>query len=157
MIIAFYKAFQSHALWTDKLIAYATFSKYSHCEIIFSDGIAYSVSMRDKMARFKKIDFDPNHWDFIEIDVSPEEEGALRINAHNRVLDKIEYDIIGALFSGVLFLTKLDKIFKKCIEDRNKTFCSEEISYLLKNNTEEYSHLDKGCKYFPGRLYAKLK
>lgn len=40
---------------------------YSHCELIFSDGMAASASWMDGGVRFKEIDFDPGHWDFIPL------------------------------------------------------------------------------------------
>lgn len=69
MRVAFYKAIRpgiqaiySHAvrLWTR--------SPYSHCEAIFSDGMAASSSFLDGGVRFKRIDFDPDHWDFVDVD-----------------------------------------------------------------------------------------
>lgn len=62
--IAFYKA--RYGTPTDKLIAIGTFSEYSHCEIIFSDGMFASASPRDGGVRFKKIDID-EHWDVFEL------------------------------------------------------------------------------------------
>lgn len=37
---------------------------YSHCELIFSDGLAASASWTDGGVRFKRIEFKPEHWDF---------------------------------------------------------------------------------------------
>lgn len=50
-----------------------TRSPYSHAEIIFSDGMAASSSFVDGGVRFKRIAFDPEHWDFVDIagDESP--------------------------------------------------------------------------------------
>lgn len=44
-----------------------TWSKYSHAELVI-DGWAYSSSVRDKGVRRKKIDFNPERWDLIDID-----------------------------------------------------------------------------------------
>ena len=44
-----------------------TRSAYSHAELIFSDGMAASSSFLDGGVRFKRIAFDPDHWDFVEI------------------------------------------------------------------------------------------
>lgn len=41
---------------------------YSHCEIVFEDGSAASSSFLDGGVRFKRIDFDPDHWDFMGVD-----------------------------------------------------------------------------------------
>lgn len=40
---------------------------YSHVELVFSDGMAASASFIDKGVRFKRIDFDPERWDFVPI------------------------------------------------------------------------------------------
>lgn len=44
-----------------------TKGKYSHCEAVFSDGCSASASFADGGVRFKVIDYDPSHWDFIEV------------------------------------------------------------------------------------------
>lgn len=49
---------------------------HSHCELIFSDGIAASSSWADGGVRFKQIYFDPARWDFI--DLPPEKEASAR-------------------------------------------------------------------------------
>ena len=40
---------------------------YSHCELVFSDGQSASASWMDGGVRCKRIDYDPAHWDFIEL------------------------------------------------------------------------------------------
>ena len=40
---------------------------YSHCELIFSDGMSGSASYIDGGVRLKRIDYDPAHWDFIAL------------------------------------------------------------------------------------------
>ena len=40
---------------------------YSHCELVFSDGISASSSYIDGGVRFKTIDYNSDHWDFIEV------------------------------------------------------------------------------------------
>lgn len=40
---------------------------YSHCELVFSDGLSGSASYIDGGVRLKRIDYDPEHWDFIEL------------------------------------------------------------------------------------------
>lgn len=40
---------------------------YSHCELVFSDGMSGSASYIDGGVRFKRIAYDPAHWDFIEL------------------------------------------------------------------------------------------
>lgn len=52
----------------NRLVRWWTRSPYSHAEIIFTDGMAASSSFADGGVRFKRIDFDPTHWDFVEIE-----------------------------------------------------------------------------------------
>lgn len=40
---------------------------YSHCELVFSDGMSGSASYIDGGVRLKRIDYDPAHWDFVEL------------------------------------------------------------------------------------------
>lgn len=48
------------------LIRVWTGSIYSHCELVV-DGMAYSSSIKDGGVREKRIDFAPEHWDFVEL------------------------------------------------------------------------------------------
>lgn len=70
MNIAFYKA--RYGNWQDKSIAIASISKYSHCEIVFSDGICASASSRDGGVRFKRIILD-DHWDVFHLNTDIDE------------------------------------------------------------------------------------
>lgn len=82
--------------WVDWLIRLWTWSKYSHTEIII-DGTWYSSSPRDGGARAKIINFNPDHWDFEEIQIN--RDWALQ------VFEQYEgkgYDFTGILFSHVL-------------------------------------------------------
>ena len=40
---------------------------YSHCELVFSDGLSASASYIDGGVRFKQIAYDPAHWDFMAL------------------------------------------------------------------------------------------
>lgn len=40
---------------------------YSHAELVFSDGLSASASYIDGGVRLKRIDYDPAHWDFIDL------------------------------------------------------------------------------------------
>ena len=60
----------------NRLVRFIDRGPYSHCELIFSDGMAASASWMDGGVRFKKIDFNPEHWDFIPL--HPEDEAAAR-------------------------------------------------------------------------------
>lgn len=45
---------------------------YSHCELVFSDGLSGSASYIDGGVRLKRITYDPAHWDFIDLPPSLE-------------------------------------------------------------------------------------
>ena len=47
-------------------IRWWTRSPYSHCELVI-DGVAYSSSIMDSGVRAKRIEFDPEHWDFVDL------------------------------------------------------------------------------------------
>lgn len=65
---AFYKAtrpglqgiYSRAARWIDR-------GPYSHCELVFSDGLSASASWMDGGVRFKRIDYNPAHWDFMAL------------------------------------------------------------------------------------------
>lgn len=40
---------------------------YSHCELVFRDGLSASASWMDGGVRLKRIDYDPDHWDLYSL------------------------------------------------------------------------------------------
>lgn len=75
----------------NRLVRWWSGSQYSHCELVFSDGYSASASFMDGGVRIKKIDYNPAHWDFVEL---PDElEQAAR--AWFRRNDRKPYDILG--------------------------------------------------------------
>jgi hypothetical protein len=70
--IAFYK---SRKRLFNRITCWWLRGPYSHCEIVFADGVSGSASFLDGGVRMKRIDFNPDHWDFIEIEG---DEGAAR-------------------------------------------------------------------------------
>ena len=89
---------------------------YSHAEMVFSDGMSASASFVDGGVRFKKIDYNPAHWDFVD---APGDEGAAMawFIEHNGA----SYDLIGNLS----FLCPLIP------HSVRKWFCSEAIAAAL--------------------------
>ena len=73
MNVAFYKStrpgvqgiYSRAVRWIDR-------GPYSHCELVFSDGLSASASYIDGGVRFKRIDYDPAHWDFVELPAAAE-------------------------------------------------------------------------------------
>ena len=66
---------------------------YSHCELIFSDGLSASASYIDKGVRFKKIDYSqhPEHWDIIDLPGFDE----ARARSWFEVNEGAPYDLLG--------------------------------------------------------------
>lgn len=144
MKLAFYKAFCPNATLLDKTIAITTFGKYSHVEVVFSDGMSFSISPREKVCRFKRIDFNPDNWEFVELDTTKKEENYIRAMAYN-FLD-CTYDYIGAITSATPI----------CLQVNSQMFCSE-LSTELIRNSQAYKRLKDGCRYSPNELYKLLK
>jgi hypothetical protein len=113
--IAFYKS--KNGNWQDKLIAAGSFSEYSHCEIVFENGVCASSSPRDGGVRFKLIDLD-SHWDIFELD-SNYSEDAIKYWFRTNIDD--EYDWLGAIGS----------IFHIDLTSEEKKFCSYACAIVL--------------------------
>jgi len=142
MKLAFYEAFQPDATALDKLIAVASGGSKSHVEGIFSDGVWFSISPRDKDgARFKIIDPKDSNWTFVDIPIDIEAEQRLR----NRCLEKIgtKYAYVGAVLS----------VTPVCFVCDGRDFCSRLWANLL---FSEGLPLDSGCKYSPEELYQAV-
>lgn len=113
MKVAFYKG---KGGWTDKLIRFWTLSQYSHCEIVIGD-YWYSSSWYDGGVRRKKIDYNPESWDFIEV---PYDESII-VEFFHQTQGK-EYDLKGIVLS---------QIFPFKTQDMDKYYCSEWCAIAL--------------------------
>jgi hypothetical protein len=113
---AFYKA---KGTLLDRVIRYWDNGPYSHCELVFQDGMSCSATNRDGMrVRGKYISYDNDSWDFIEL---PDdlEEAARRFFT---LTDGAKYDLLGQV--RFLFLSPF-KGFK------DKYWCSEWCAQAL--------------------------
>ena len=72
MKLAFYKG---RTRLFDRAVQWWTRGPYSHVELVFSDGIAASSSVRDGGVRLKRIEWKPERWDFVD---AIGDEGAAR-------------------------------------------------------------------------------
>ena len=146
MKLATYKAFKAKWAWLDWMIAIFSLSRYSHTELNIENNKFFSVSMRDnKGGRFKIFKANPKRWDFIDLQVTPDEKKAIEKAAFQQ-LNK-EYDFTGAAFS----------VIKICgFGRKNKNFCSEIVADILRNHTQAYKELDPGCRYSPDRLHKAI-
>lgn len=65
---AFYKGTHSGIAGVYNVIVRAWDSgPYSHCELIFSDGLSASSAFLDGGVRFKQIEYDPAKWDIVDL------------------------------------------------------------------------------------------
>ena len=131
MKIAFYKA--RYGQFFDKVIALFTFSKYSHCEIVFEDGMCASASVRDGGVRFKEIVMGVR-WDVYDLMVGIDEATVRQWFVDN---DHQEYDLWGAIGSA----------FGLNLSNDDKKFCSESCATVLGLDNTVIS---------PGALYELL-
>jgi hypothetical protein len=119
--IAFYKG---RGDFVNAIVRWWTKSIYSHAELILPDEITWisiSPSFKSKIMRRIILEVECSEWDFIEIEVTPEQ--------HNVILAFFEetegqgYDWIGMLLSQ----------FLPCkIKHRERWYCSEWIAYALR-------------------------
>lgn len=100
----------------NRLVRWIDRGPYSHCELIFSDGLSASASWMDGGVRFKHIEFDPERWDFIDL---PYAENMARLWFAEH--DGQGYDLMG----NIRF------VFGLVPESKKKWFCSEAIAAAL--------------------------
>ena len=90
---------------------------YSHCELVFSDGVSASASFIDGGVRFKQIDYDPAHWDFIDLPANMEAQAREWFEQH----EGAGYDLIGNLTFVLWFIP----------HSKSRWFCSEAVAAAL--------------------------
>jgi hypothetical protein len=132
MKIAFYKAKNGTKL--DVVVATVSLSEYSHCEIVFDDGMCASSSIRDGGIRFKRIKLDTGHWDIFELNTDISEKS---IRYWFSIYEDNTYDWLGAAMSSIGI---------NCSSE-DKKYCSYACAFVL--------GLDPTIT--PGGLYRKLK
>lgn len=90
---------------------------YSHCEVVFSDGMSASSSYLDNGVRFKDITYDTSKWDFFDVPDVYEAEARGWFIKHNGQ----GYNLVGNVRFAIGFLAP----------SKNKWFCSESIAASL--------------------------
>lgn len=143
MKLAFYNAFQPNATMIDKIVVgFGTLGEKSHVEGVFSDGVWFSISPRDKAgARFKIIEPKPGSWDFVDVPMSAEKEEHIRGSCLKKIGTKYSY--IGAILSETPI----------CYVRENTEFCSRLWANLL---FDVGYPLEQGCRYSPRELYEAV-
>lgn len=112
--VAFYKGTSSGLMGLyDILARWWTRSSFSHCEMIFSDGVSASSSFVDGGVRFKQIDYNPDHWEIVELPTEFEAEARVWFSTH----EGDSYDIIG----------NLSFVIGSVDDSKRKWFCSEAV------------------------------
>lgn len=118
MQVAFYKGTKSGLAGIyNRGVRFVTKGRYSHCELIFSDGMSASASFMDGGVRFKKIDYDPAHWDIIEVGDREEFNARMWFEDH----EGESYDLIG----------NLHFIFGFVGDNRHKWSCAEAVAEAM--------------------------
>lgn len=134
--VAFYKGTRSGlAGLYNKFVRSWDRGRYSHCELIFSDGMSASASFMDKGVRFKDIQYDPAKWDIFELKSFDEIEARGWFEEHKG----FAYDLSGNIKFATGYIP----------DDPNKFFCSEAISAAL--------GLPEPWRYSPNTLAAVLR
>ncbi len=136
MRAAFYKGTRTGVAGVySRLVRLGEKGPHSHCELIFSDGVAASASYMDGGVRFKKIDFDPAHWDFVELPGHLEPAARQWFTEH----EGQAYDLLGN--ARVLFIL--------LPLSRDKTFCASALAAAL--------GISGGWRFGPNALHSVLR
>ena len=136
MRAAFYKATRPglQGIYSH-LVRWIDHGPYSHCELVFDDGMSASASYIDGGVRFKHIDYDPAHWDVVDLPDAMEPAARQWFESH---LGQ-RYDLAGNLRFVLPWLN----------DSSDKWFCSEALAAAL--------GLAEPWRYGPCGLYAALK
>lgn len=120
MMLAFYIAEKGSI--QDRFISYCIKSKYSHVELVLSDGRCFSASPLDNGVRIKNFDLYNGKWDLYRI-LKPMNEEKVITFLSNFLGQK--YDTLGAIGSGLSLP----------LYSKNKKYCSLllAIIFRLKN------------------------
>lgn len=118
MQIAFYKGTRPglQGLYS-RLTRWVDRGPYSHCELIFRDGMSGSASFIDGGVRLKLIDYSSDHWDFVDLPDHLEDAARQWFNEHSGA----GYDLLG----------NLRFIFFMARESKKDWFCNEAVAAAL--------------------------
>lgn len=137
--LAFYKGRET---WVAKLICLLTRSPYSHCELVFRDGMSFGIKNPTDKTTFFQMTYPVDKWDLIPLTwITAEQETCIRHFCQQTTQSK--YDIWAMLLGW----------WCPASDNPNKWFCSELCTRVLLPYTP--SLRDKW--YSPGSLYAALR
>lgn len=118
-----------------RLVRWWSGSEFSHCELVFSDGMSASASFIDGGVRFKRIDYDPAKWDFI--DLPDDLEAAARL--WFKTSEGSPYDLLG----------NIGFLWRPIRGASGAYFCSEAIAAAI--------NIPQPWRYDPGTLCLILQ
>ncbi len=129
----------------DRLIQIWTLSKYSHCEMVFTDGMTVGTSLGMPFTVTKQTNafYSPGLWDMVEVKLTPDEEEKVKKFALEQVGKK--YDWMGIYLSQILPFR---------MQKTNKWFCSE-LCVASLQQVGKVSDI-KPCRVSPGKLSKML-
>lgn len=119
----------------NRLVRWLDRGEFSHCELVFGDGISASASFMDHGVRFKQIGYTSGEWHFVDLPAQLEPEARQWFEARSGT----PYDVWGNLRFLFGFLRESD----------GKWFCSEAIAAAL--------GLHDPWRYGPNGLFSILK
>jgi len=108
----------------NRIVRWWTNSVYSHAELVLPDGVTWlgiSPFLKSKVDRRLKLEHNPTEWDFISIDITPEQLDIIMEFFEETTGQG--YDWVGMLLSQ----------FLPCkIKHKKRWYCSEWIAYALR-------------------------
>ncbi|MFZ6773021.1 hypothetical protein ACO0LB_09945 [Undibacterium sp. SXout7W] len=119
----------------NRLVKWWTRGRYSHVEILFTDGLCASSSFMDGGVRFKHIDLDIKKWEFITVPDELEPAARAWFEQHQGQ----KYDVLG----NVHFILSI------VVGEKRKWFCSEAVAAAL--------GIREPWRFDPNRLAAILR
>lgn len=140
MKVAFYRG---KGKLFDRITKWFTNGEFSHCELVFSDGMSFSSSYRDKGVRYKRIIFSPERWEFLDFYTNEEEELRKWCDTH-----------VGAKYDmwGVIGFTLSP--FRDALQQRNKWYCSEICAAGMRLFGASYAMSAMPDRISPSGLYT---
>ena len=124
-----------------RLIMCWTNSQYSHCELLFSDGVRFGINSNFNAKFYKDTDYE--NWDVLEIKGGDEEKVKYSCNE----IIGCKYDWVGVIFS---------QIFPFGWESKTKWFCSEVCVDRLQAGNYTQVFGAKPYRVSPNKLYDLL-
>ncbi|MFZ2998728.1 MAG: hypothetical protein WA071_00120 [Undibacterium umbellatum] len=135
MHIAFYKGTRPGLAGIyNRLVRWWTKGPYSHCELVFADGVSASASYMDGGVRIKYIEFDSERWDFVSVPASLEPDARRWFREHQGD----GYDLKGNFHFLVSAVG----------DDSSKWFCNEAVGAAL--------GISDAWRFDPNSFYAVM-